>query len=155
MKTCPNCETQLSENAVFCSNCGTAVGTPSGGAYTPPAPMYDPYDHTSEFEADDISNNKVIAMLVYIMSFVGIIIALLAAPGSKYVSFHLRQALKFLVVETLIGIIVAVTFWTILVPVAAAFVGVVLLVAKVVCFFDVCGGKAKEPIIIRSLGFLK
>ena len=31
----------------------------------------------------------------------------------------------------------------------------IVLVLKVICFFQICSGKAKEPAIIRSLGFLK
>ena len=32
---------------------------------------------------------------------------------------------------------------------------VVLTVIELICFFQVCSGKAKEPAIIRSLNFLK
>ena len=31
----------------------------------------------------------------------------------------------------------------------------ILFVLKIIAFFQVCGGKAKEPSIIRSLGFLR
>ena len=31
----------------------------------------------------------------------------------------------------------------------------IVLVLKVICFFQICNGKAKEPAIIRGLGFLK
>lgn len=158
MKICPNCGAQLADTAMFCGNCGTTVGAPTGGGapvYAPPAPMYDPYDHTSEFEAKDISENKIIAMLVYLMGWLGILIALLAAPTSKYAAFHLRQALKFTVVEILMGLITAFTFWTIIVPIVAGVMYVVLFVIKIIAFFQICSGKAKEPAIIRSLGFLR
>ena len=121
----------------------------------PPMPPADPYDHTAEFDAKDISENKVIAMLLYLMSFVGIVIALLSQNKSEYVAFHLRQALKFLVVETLLGILTAVFCWTFIIPIAGAIMLVVLTVIKVICFFQICKGQAKEPAIIRSLDFLK
>jgi len=156
MKFCQKCGAQISDTALFCGTCGNSVGEGATASnYAPPMPAYDPYDHTSEFDTKDISDNKIIAMLVYLMSWVGIIIALLAAPSSKYVSFHLRQALKFVVVETLMGIIALFTMWTILVPIAAVVVYVVLFVIKIICFFDICAGKAKEPAIIRSISFLK
>ena len=47
----------------------------------------DPFDHTSEFSAKDVSDNKVMAMLMYLMGTIGIIIALLAGTNSPYVGF--------------------------------------------------------------------
>ena len=67
----------------------------------PQQPVYDPADHTAEFDPEDVSQNKVIAMAAYILGTVGIIIALLAAPQSKYAAFHSRQALKLDIVSTL------------------------------------------------------
>ena len=119
------------------------------------APVYDPYDHTAEFAPQDISDNKVYAILVYLLGWIGIVIALLAAKESLYVTFHLRQGLKFVVVDTLVTIISVVLAFTIIVPIAGAIFGVVLWVIKIICFFQICSGKAKEPVIIRSLGFLK
>ncbi len=120
-----------------------------------PAPVFDPYDHTAEFSAKDISDNKVISMLVYLMGAIGIVIALLAANNSPYAAFHVRQALKFTVVSILLGIVAAVLCWTFIVPIAAALAALALLVVKIICFFQICKGKAVEPYIIRSLTFLK
>ena len=119
------------------------------------APVFDPYDHTAEYSPKDISDNKVIAILVYLMGTIGIIIALLASKESPYVAFHLRQGLKFLAVEVIVGIVSAVLFFTLIVPIAGGIFLIVLWVIKIICFFQICSGKAKEPAIIRSLGFLK
>ena len=78
----------------------------------PQQPMYDPADHTAEFDPEDISQNKVIAMAAYILGTVGIIIALLAAPQSKYAAFHSRQALKLDIVSTLLILVSAVLAFT-------------------------------------------
>ena len=113
MKTCPNCHAQLDDNAIFCTACGTQFGAvppqqnaippqqnaipPQQNAVPPQpafAPAYDPYDHTAEFDPKDISDNKVFAMICYLMGFIGIIVALLATNSSKYAMFHVRQALK-------------------------------------------------------------
>ena len=48
-----------------------------------------------------------------------------------------------------------VIVWVLAVIFAAAVVYVILLVLKVIAFFSICSGKAKEPAIIRNLGFLK
>ncbi len=169
--------TSSTENA---QNTGTAAGSgaacnPNNGAYTNAAnnnytnqaynqtpnyqngPVYvaDPYDHTAEFTAKDISDNKVIAMLVYLLGTMGIIIALLGAHSSPYAAFHVRQALKFTVIYVLMGIITVFLFWTLIVPLAALLAILVLFVIKIICFFSICKGQAKEPPIIRSFGFLR
>ncbi|MGI6264401.1 MAG: zinc-ribbon domain-containing protein [Acutalibacteraceae bacterium] len=166
MKVCPNCHAQLADDAVFCTTCGTQfVAAPQQPpvqqpvqqpAYTAPVtPVYDPYDHTAEFEAKDISDNKVFAMLVYLAGAIGIIIALLASHDSPYVKFHLRQAAKFLVLEMLLLIAMGVLVWTIIVPAAGAVCLGILAVLQIICFIQVCANKAKEPPIVRNFGFLK
>lgn len=94
-------------------------------------------------------------MLVYLMGIVGVVIALLASSTSRYAGFHVRQALKFTVVETLLIIVAVVLGWTIIVPFAAVIAYLVLLVIKIISFFQICSGKAIEPAIIRSLNFLR
>ena len=174
MKTCPNCHAQLDDNAIFCTACGTQFGAvppqqnaippqqnaipPQQNAVPPQpafAPAYDPYDHTAEFDPKDISDNKVFAMICYLMGFIGIIVALLATNSSKYAMFHVRQALKFMVLEVLTGIITLLLIWTFIVPIAAGIFGIVLFVCKIIAFFSICKGNAKEPYVVRSFNFLK
>lgn len=167
MSICPHCNAQVEDGVSFCPACGKKIAVdaaPAAPAGTPepaPAPNYyyppafDPADHTAEFDPQDISDNKVVCMLVYLSSFLGIIIALLIGKDSPYVNFHLRQALKFLVCEILLGLIAAVLAFTLIVPIAAGIAICVLAVIQLICFFQVCQGKAKEPAIIRSLSFLK
>ena len=150
MKYCPKCGAQMEDNALFCPNCGNNA-QPNGSPNQAPvyaAPEPDPFDHTEEFDAKDISENKVLCMLVYLMGAIGIIYALLAGKDSKYVAFHVRQALKFEVITILLGIVMALLF-------VGGVCLAIVLVLKVICFFQICSGKAKEPAIIRSLGFLK
>lgn len=63
--------------------------------------------------------------------------------------------MKFTVVNILMLLCTFLLFWTIIVPVAYAVMSVVFFVIKIICFFQICGGKAKEPAIIRNLTFLK
>ena len=178
MKNCPVCNAQLNDEAAFCtplrdgqgpeaqaapqSEGNPAPGAAPQAAYQPPqqnpaqaAPYVDPYDHTKEFSAQDISDNKVFAMLMYLTGWIGIIIALLASKESRYVAFHLRQALKIEVVGILLVLISAVLFWTFIIPIAGGVCMIILLVLRIISFFQICSGKAKEPDIIRSLGFLR
>lgn len=170
MKICTNCNNPAEDTAVFCCHCGTPFATEdtAQSAYTPPqqtyyqppapssyVPVFDPYDHTAEFNPKDISENKVVSMLVYLMGVIGIIIALLISNHSPYAAFHVRQALKFTVVEILATIGMVLLFWTGIAIIAYAILMFALLIIKIICFFQICSGKAKEPAIIRGLDFLK
>lgn len=117
--------------------------------------FYNSFDHTREFEAKDISENKVLAMMVYLMGTVGIIVALLAGCKSPYLSFHVRESLKITVTNILLSIIALVLCWTFIVPFACGVMAIVFFVIKIICFFQICQGKAVEPAIIRSLKFFK
>lgn len=151
MKNCFNCNTQVDDNATFCPNCGANLATGTAQQAAQP----NPYDHTAEFDPLDISENKVYCMLAYLMGVVGIIIALLAGKDSQYVKFHIRQAIKLSVAEILLLICAAVLFWTFIVPIAACIGVAIVFVLQIIAFIQICCGKAVEPAIIRSLGFLK
>lgn len=181
MKKCEQCGAELNDNTTFCTRCGAKLEQMASGAvnsnettgaqaeakgtgadtqrdntytyqqYT----QSDPYNHTSEFDERDISNNKVVAMLVYLMGALGIVIGLIAGTKSEYVAFHTRQAMKFKVISILMGIVTAVLFWTFIIPIAALVLWVVLWACKVIAFFSVCSGKACEPYVVRHLDFLK
>ena len=152
MKFCPNCHLTYDDTANFCGQCGGPLQViPQQVPQAQPA--YDPTDHTAEFNPRDISDNKVFAMLPYLMSFIGVIIALLAAPSSPYTMFHVRQGLKISVTSilvTIVGAIIPFLGW-----IAAGICAIVILVVEIICFFRVCKGQAKEPPIIKNLGFLK
>lgn len=154
MTYCKNCGAPMEDNVAFCPNCGTPAGQAAPGY--PSMPVYvDPTDHTAEFDPQDISDNKIVAMAAYILGIAGIIIALLAAPSSAYAAFHSRQALKLEILNVLIAIITLVLCWTVIVPFAGCICIAILLVVRIICFFQVCSGKAKEAPIVSGLRFLK
>ena len=146
MKFCIHCGAQCDDNAIICPACGQPLAAQ--------API-DPNDHTADFDSKEISDNKVVAMLPYLLGVFGLIIAILLAGTSEYVKFHVHNALKFTVVEALLGIIALLLCWTIIVPIAAAICYVILFVLRIIAFFQICNGKAKDPAIISGLGFLK
>lgn len=88
----------------------------------------------------------------YLMDFIGIIVALLATHSSKYTMFHVRQALKITVVSILSVFVLIIPFlgW-----IAFPILQGIIWVIKIISFFQICSGKAKEPAIIRSFGFLR
>lgn len=152
MKFCVKCGAQLEDDAIFCKFCGASVnGIPT---VQPIYQVVDPFDHTSEFDPRDISENKVVAMLPYLFGLLGLIVAILAENSSKYIAFHVRQALKLIVVSAIVSILTVIFCWTIIVPVGGFVCLGIIFVLKIIAFFQVCYDKAKEPAIIRSFGFL-
>lgn len=163
MKECPVCHARLDDAVKFCPACGTGFAQAQGAgqnpttnsnpyAYAAPA---DPYDHTAEFDPKDVSDNKVYAMLPYLVGVIGVIVALLAAKESKYLAFHIRQSIKLTVTEILVAIATALLCWTIIVPIAGGICFLILVVLRIIAFFQICGGKSKEPAIVRGLSFLR
>lgn len=183
MKMCPNCRSQVNDEAVYCPVCGTGIGiapqyvqqsaprneprfqpaeSNQQPVYVPPVPYADPYDHTDDFDAQDISENKVLAMLCYLLGPLGILMAQLAAGKSSYAAFHIKQAMKLTVAEILALLVLALggyLLWELRLRMLMLFVvpvGLLGLVAlHLVCFFLVTKGKAKEVYIVRNLKFLK
>jgi len=179
MKFCDNCAARVSDDAVFCANCGMSLtsdsapsqnntqGAPQSSAspaentsyntygdyYQQPYIPTDPFDHTHEFSPEEISENKVFAACVYILGVMGIIIGLLAANSSKYVRFHVRQALKINLLAMVSMILGLVFFWLIIPIIAASVFVIILFVVMIIGFIDAWKGRAKELPIIRN--FLK
>lgn len=173
MAFCTKCGTQIPDGSTFCTSCGAPIGAAAQAAqaaqttpppapapmpqqqyqqYQQPAPMPNIYDHTAEFDPKDISDNKVYAMATYMLSVIGVIIALLASRDSKYVAFHVRQAMKLQITEILCTILMVIPFlgWF-----AAPICILIVTVLQIIAFFQVCSGKAKEPAIVRSFPFMK
>lgn len=148
MKICPNCHLSFDDEVNACAQCGGPLVYAQAQAEAPAGT-----DHTAEFDKADISANKVLAMIPYLMGWVGILITLLAAGTSKYAGFHVRQALKIQVCITLVsivGAIIPVLGW-----IAIGVCAIIALVIEIMCFFSVCKGEAKEPPIVSGLAFLK
>ena len=180
MKVCPNCQnSNIADEAAFCPVCGMNFKAPyqqnpqqtqgygsdtkkafnQQGYQAPPQqapqqPVKDQYDHTDEFDAADIADNKLYAMLIYLFGPIGIIFALIKKDDSAYLKFHLKQGLKLLVCYGVIVIAMAVLSWTCIAPALAGIALIALYVVQIICFFDVCKNKAKDAYIIRGFKFL-
>ena len=98
MAFCSQCGAELTAGSNTCPSCGAVIGAP---VVTPEVNVY---DHTAEFDAKDISDNKVYALIAYSFNIIGLIIALMVAKDSEYVKFHARESAKI----TIAAVIVAV-----------------------------------------------
>ncbi len=149
MKYCIKCGAEIPDEALVCPGCGASQQTG--------APVYavDPWDHTSEFTAEDISENKIWALSCYLIGILGVIAAALCAKDSAYAQFHIKQAMKITIFEMLVTLVTALLCWTCIVPIAGAILMVIILVVTIIAIIQVFGGKAKEPWLIRSISWLK
>ena len=180
MPFCSNCGAEIKEDANFCTSCGKAVEEKreNGNTYSSPAgndfgakvnDFTNTEDKTAEFDAADISDNKVYSILSYIGILV--LVAILAAPKSKFARFHANQGLVLFIIEAAYGIISTVI--TNVLKLAFRFVpavfsvsyfilsailgciGLVFLVFVIIGVINAANGKAKELPIIGKITILK
>ena len=146
MAFCSNCGKEIPDGATACPSCGAQIAAKTKNP--------EDWDHTSEFDAKDISDNKVYALSAYTFSLVGVFLCHLLANKSDYALFHAREALKLDLVSIVVYFLACVLFWTCIAPVAGAILIIILFVVRIICFVQVCKGQAKEPWLIRSIGAL-
>lgn len=136
-KFCNVCGNQLDDNALFCTVCGAKLSSPE-----PQPSESQPQQQSQRFQQSfddynmqaDISANKNLAALGYI-GF--LIVALVAAPNSRFIRFHANQAL-------LLGLfsILAV------IPILGWIWGVFCAVCLVIGIINALNGQFKElPLI--------
>ena len=133
---CQKCGTQIPEGNHYCPICGEPVGVKEK------AP--DISDHTAMFTPEDIERSRYLAALGY-LSFLFVILGLLIEPNSKFLRYHINQAIILYV----FGILCAVVC---IVPVIGWIAGGIGSIASIV--FVVMGiiravkGEAKDiPLI--------
>lgn len=147
MAFCSNCGKEIPDGSKSCPSCGAKIAASSKKVVTE-------WDHTGEFDAKDISENKVYALSAYLFTLVGVFLCNLLAKESPYARFHAREALKIHVTSIVIYILMIVFCWTCIVPVAGVIFLIILAVVKIIAFIQVCCGQAKEPWLVRSIGAL-
>lgn len=176
MKICPNCGASMADNAKFCIQCGMASANMQHQQYDSDQQYryndqeqyryndpnrkyntYDPYDHTAEFSPEDIKENRLYALLIYVASLIGVVIALMIdkKQDSAYLRFHIRQGIKLFIMEGIVLVIMLILSWATVFVVIGVICLVFCFILNVIAFVQVCRKKAKEIPVIRLIGFLK
>ena len=153
MSTCKQCGTQVEDGVMNCTNCGAPIEAPV--QQNQPIDLSEKFnefnntaDTTSEYDAQDIEKNKVMAVLAYILFF----IPLLAAKDSKFARFHTNQGLVLFlggIIASVVAVI-PVIGW-IIAPIA----GLVITVLAVIGIINALNGRAKELPVIGKFKILK
>ena len=182
MKICENCGATIDSVASFCTACGAPVAqasnvqeTPVQAPVTPPvqsaqaynaggansvpqASVKDATDHTDEFSAEDVAENKLIVALAYVLPVtVGAILCvwLSKVSDSKYLKFHSREILKLAICSLVVTMVCAVTSFLVIPAIALGAASVVVIVLRVIGFIQAIKGQSKELPIISNISLLK
>mgnify|MGYP002689030352 FL=1 len=100
MAFCNKCGNQLPDGANNCPNCGAPAGNTqqnTQNAQNFVNNMMNTNDTTSQFDPQDINNNKGMSVLAYI-GFL-FLVPLLACPNSKFARYHTNQGLVLFLLE--------------------------------------------------------
>ena len=168
MEFCSKCGSQLNEGEKFCPSCGTSVGYETEEAANPTqsvqtdlsqkiADLNNTADTTSEYDAQDIRNNKAMAILAYLSWLV--LIPLFTARESKFARFHCNQGIVLAVAEIIAVIVLSIFDGLPLIgwifSIAGSLLGLVCFLFAVLGIINAANGKAKELPIIGKFKILK
>lgn len=118
-------------------------------------------DTTADYTAEDIEQNKVMALLAYLGLL--FLVPLFAAPNSKYARYHTNQGLVLCLAAVAFGIVhVILTFLLLAISWRLSFlstiIGLLWIAFPVWCVIGIVNalnGKAKELPIIGKIKILK
>lgn len=165
MVYCGKCGAQISEDVKFCPSCGAEISVPE--KQTDAQVQFEEsyfnktVDSTSQFEKNDIEQNKVMGILAYIGILV--LVPIFAAPKSKFARFHANQGLVLLISEILytvayniLSVILYSIYWRLgfIVSLIGLF-GIAFFVLAIMGIINAASGKAKELPIIGKFKVLK
>ncbi len=167
MPFCEKCGAKMEEEAKFCPSCGAGVNgqqsqysqqnTQSGNFQETINKYMQTEDNTSEFEQEDINQNKVMAVLAYIGILV--LVPLLAAPNSKYARYHANQGLLLFIAEICLGVVMGIFIWipvlNIIIGILGGIVSLLLFVFAIIGIVNACQGKAKGLPILGKFKILR
>lgn len=114
-------------------------------------------DTTSEYEAEDIEKNKVMALLSYL--WILFLVPLFAAKDSKFARFHANQGIILAIIETVVsilfGILGNIPFIGWIFSILSGLFDLVCLIFVFLGIYNAATGKAKELPIIGKYRILK
>ena len=169
MTYCGKCGAQVQDGVKFCQGCGAAVETkvennaqqaqqqsqpPQNDFSQKIQNLNNTADTTAEFDAQDITSNKAMAILAYFGPLV--LIPIFAAKQSKFARYHSNQGLVLLIASILYGIaysilssiILAISWRLYFIVSIIGLVSIVVTVLAIIGIINAATGKAKElPLI--------
>lgn len=119
--------------------------------------VLDTKDTTSEYDAKDVEDNKVMAVLSYIWLL--FLVPLFAAKDSKFARFHCNQGIVLAIVGTVGGIIFSILsglpFIRWLFSIVGGLFGLACFILMIIGIVNAVNGKVKELPVIGGIRILK
>lgn len=161
MSYCKKCGAEIQDGVKFCPSCGTATdeatGETSGKSFADSvANLNNTADTTAEFDAKDIEDNKVMALLSYIGPL--FLVPMLAASNSKFARYHANQGLVLFLAELILS---AVSWVLNFIPISfvwwlfGSVSGLASLIYLILGIYNAVSGKAKELPLIGHIRLYK
>ena len=161
MAFCNKCGNQLPDGANNCPNGGAPAGNTQQNTQNAQDfvnNMMNTNDTTSQFDPQDINNNKGMSVLAYI-GFL-FLVPLLACPNSKFARYHTNQGLVLFLLEFALGVVTGILG---IIPIAGLIIGGLLsavggiftLVLMIMGIINAAQGQAKELPLIGKITLLK
>lgn len=161
MAFCNKCGNQLPDGANNCPNCGAPAGNTQQNTQNAQDfvnNMMNTNDTTSQFDPQDINNNKGMSVLAYI-GFL-FLVPLLACPNSKFARYHTNQGLVLFLLEFALGVVTGILG---IIPIAGLIIGGLLsavggiftLVLMIMGIINAAQGQAKKLPLIGKITLLK
>lgn len=172
MLLCEKCGTKVDEGTKFCPSCGNSMEVPApqqqeqnsgdqNDFLAKISNLNDTADTTADYDADDVSKNKAIAILAYfgVLCF----IPMFAAKDSKFARFHANQGLTLFIACVAWSIVYSILNWIILaiswrlyfISSIIGLCSLVFLVLAVLGIINAANGRAKELPVIGKFKILK
>ena len=167
MAFCNKCGNQLPDGANNCPFCGAPTGNAQQNTQNTQNTqnaqnfvnnMMNTADTTSQFDPQDINDNKGMSVLAYI----GILflIPLLACPNSRFARYHTNQGLVLFLLELAIGVVTSIfAFIPVIGPIICGLIsavgGIFTLVLMILGIINAAQGQAKELPLIGKITLLK
>lgn len=187
MAFCGNCGKSITEGTKFCPGCGAklpetetapAAETPAAAPTPVAAPaqgqpaqqtdfvskiqsINNTADTTADYSAEDIEQNKVMALLAYLGLL--FLVPMFAAPNSKFARYHTNQGLVLCLAAVAFGIVhLLLTFLLLMISWRLSFLSTIIgllwiafPVWMVIGIVNALNGKAKELPLIGKIKILK
>lgn len=160
MAFCGKCGKQIEDGTGMCPECKSAQN--KGGAVEKLQNLNNTKDSTAEFTAEDIQQNKVMAVLAYFSWLV--LVPIFGAKESKFARFHVNQGLVLAIAEILWAILYSVlsailysVSWR-LGMIVSSIIGIVSIgfaVLSIIGIINAANGRAKELPVVGKIKILK
>ena len=135
MKFCPHCGAEIADDVRFCPTCGKETVVVVKEA--------DP-----EFDAQDIADNRMLAMLGYLTMG---ILPMIGCRNSAFAMHHVNQALWIYIGAMLCSLASGILAFTVIIPILGGIALIVLLVFEIMGIVRALKGSGKYLPFIKNL----